>query len=285
MHFNQWVKTLFLSGAVVSTAHAADPKAAPYQVADSKTYMKLESAFKVALTTDNITLLENFYDVTLQAQADQPVSVLRSKPELGWGVVSIDHSAKSSMLLQVPHRYFDTYTADIAEHWLNTGRFKLAIVNTVHRYGGKNREPAVNSDFSTAPNSAFIAATQAFITTYKQPLILQLHGYSKANRRTFEGQQADVILSHGANLPMPYLTKLTKAAECISSEMSYQVKVFPKGVAELGGTKNVIGRELRKLGHFQQFIHIELSKEVRIALRKDRPLAELLLNCIAGPAK
>jgi hypothetical protein len=67
--------------------------------------------------------------------------------------------------------------------------------------------------------------------------------------------------------------------------MGYNALVFPKGVTELGGTKNLIGKELRKFGHFHNFYHIELSEDVRKALRKDQSVAQQLLNCIAGPDK
>jgi hypothetical protein len=281
MHFNHWIKILLLSSAAVSPAFAK-PKQVPYKVADSRTFVKLENAFKIALRKDDLSLLSDFYRTTLKAKDDQSISVLRSKDELGWGVVSIDHAANSPLLLQVPHRYFDKYTADIAKHWLKTGRFKMAIVNSVHRHAGLLQQPKVNSDQSTAPNSPFIAATRAFVTSYKQPKILQLHGFSQSKRRTFEGQRADIVLSHGANMPLPYLNQLTSAAKCIKSVMGYNALVFPKGVIELGGTKNVIGKEMRKFGHFHHFFHIELSQDVRIALRKDEQAAQQLLHCIVG---
>ena len=282
MHCDHWVKVLWLCLTAYSASVIGDPKNAPYKIADSATFVKLENAFKIALRKDDLSLLNHFYDTKLEAKGDQPVSVLRTKDELGWGVISINHSAKSPLLLQVPHRYYDKYTADIAKHWLKSGRFKMAIVNSVHRHAGLRQEPQVNSDLSTAPNSAFIAATRAFVTSYKQPKVLQLHGFSKSKRRTFEGQQADVVLSHGANLPLPYLTQLTNAAKCINAKMGYNALVFPKGVIELGGTKNLIGKEMRKFGHFYHFFHIELNEQVRSVLRKNEQAAQQLLHCIVG---
>jgi hypothetical protein len=279
MHCNQLLTSALLSLVCATSVQAKDAKMMPYKAPDMNTFIKLENAFSQAFKTGDLAVLKTFYQLKGQ---EKPASVLHSNDNLGWGQVTINHTDENPVFLQVPHRYHDKWTVDIAEHWLKTGRFKAAMVNSVHRYAGKNAKPKVNSDFTTAANSPFLAATRAFISSFTDPLIIQLHGFDKSKRRSEQVQSADVILSHGAKLPDVYLNRLEAATACIQTQMSVNALVYPKTVNELGATKNLMGKALRKMGYYQQFIHVELSGEIRNKLRQSPKLSVQLLDCITG---
>jgi hypothetical protein len=251
-------------------------------------FIQLEKAFDQAFRADDLEALSQFYQTNLKSDGQQSLSVLKSAKDIGWGTITLNHgaalshNAKQSLFLQVPHRFYDKWTADVANHWLLSGRFKVAMTNTVSRHLGRDATPPYNSDFSTAPNNPFVAATRAFIHSFADPLVLQLHGFSPKKRKSVEAQHADLILSHGANLPHPYLKTLTKAAACIEKDMGLKALVYPKNVRELGGTKNLVGKQLRKKGYFQRFIHIEMSYELRKKLRDSGELSIQLLDCLLG---
>ncbi|NQZ07332.1 MAG: hypothetical protein HRT35_09250 [Algicola sp.] len=259
-----------------------------YKPPDMATFIQLEKAFDQAFRADDLEPLSAFYQTRLKGDGQQSLSVLKSAQNIGWGTLTLNPAAtiinneKQAMFLQVPHRFFDKWTADIANHWLQTGRFKVSMTNTVSRYLGREAKPPYNSDFSTAPNNPFVGATRAFINSFAEPLVLQLHGFNPKKRKSVDAQHADLILSHGANLPYPYLKTLTKAAACVEKDMGLKALVYPKDVQELGGTKNLVGKQLRKKGYFQRFIHIEMSDVLRKKLRDSSELSIQLLNCILG---
>ncbi len=259
-----------------------------YKPPNITTFIQLEKAFDQAFRADDLEPLSEFYQISLKGDGQQSLSVLKSAKNIGWGTITLNHSAtvtnntEQSLFLQVPHRFFDKWTTDIGSYWLLSGRFKVAMINTVSRHTGRDATPPYNSDFSTAPNNPFVAATRAFINSFAEPLVLQLHGFSPKKRKSDEAKQADLILSHGANLPLPYLKTLTTAAACIEKDMGLKALVYPKNVQELGGTKNLVGKQLRKKGYFQRFIHIEMSYELRKQLRYSNELSIQLLDCIIG---
>lgn len=270
-----------------------NPKQLPYQAMEISQFIKLEAAYIKALKEADFTALEPFYLVDSLPLAEGIkgkkenqqilINLLKTKRVYGWGMLAVNPLAVDSLFLQVPHRFHDSFTADISAHWWQSGRFKLAMLNNVHRHTGRELDKPVNSDWSTSANNPMLAATRAFVSSFKQPLVLQLHGYSKDKRRTKAAQNADVILSHGANLPTAYLSKLIKAGACIDEQTKMKTLVFPHDVTELGATKNIIGKELRFLGYYQHFVHIELSKTLRQQMQADSALSLQILDCIIDP--
>ncbi|MFT4924952.1 MAG: hypothetical protein ACI8WB_001042 [Phenylobacterium sp.] len=277
-----------------------DPKTLPYQAMNMSQFIKLEEGYFKALKVADFAELKPFYQhdvlpLTAPGETEEPqknqMSLLKSKRAYGWGVLAINPAAQQALFLQVPHRFYDKWTAAISAHWWQSGQFKLAMLNTVHRHAGREQDKPINSDFSSAQNNPMLAATRAFIANFKQPVVLQLHGYSKASRNSKTAQKADVILSHGANLPTAYLVKLNKAKACLNRNIAGVVDgidegaalVFPHDVTELGGTKNIIGKELRYMGYYQHFVHIELSLVLRQKMRDDNQLSLQVLDCITGP--
>ena len=271
--------TLLLTGAHWPEP-LEQPKHLPYRTVNLPQFVKLEQGFEQALKQKQFDKLEAYYEVN----KDSAMAVMESDPELGWGAVLMfaPLPQQQDWFLQVPHRFHDLYTADIAEHWLATGQFKLAMINTVHRHAGGNLDPERNSDFSTAPKNAMLAASRAFVRHSRKPLIIQLHGFSQDSRTTDIAREADMILSYGAALSAQRMKPLQKAARCLQDRMEIDARVYPLEVSELGGTRNIVGRDLRNKGFLTQFVHVEISKPLRKKLRNNAPQARQLLGCLVS---
>jgi hypothetical protein len=212
--------------------------------------------------------------------ASFPQQIALSQPDLGWGRLVLNGRFDQSIFLQIPHRFHDKYTETIGQQWWKTNLFHLVMVNSAHRHQGKKQNPAINSDFSTAPYNPFLAATRAYIRAFKQPFIVQLHGFNRQKRKTDDGRNADIILSHGVKLPSPLLNKLDTLAACIKKIGFSKVKIYPQQVTELGATKNIIGDALRQQGYLTQFLHIEMSKTVRKKLVQNEELSMKMAQCV-----
>lgn len=271
------------------------PKSLAYQSVSMEQFSELEAGFDHVFASNDFSGLMTFYHMDplpnakasdLETTQHHPrITLLKSKRVYGWGVMEYAPKGKNNWFLQVSHRYHDKWTADIAADWWQSAQFKAVMLNSVHRYAGRDKGLGVNTDFSSAANNPMLAASRAFVSHFDHALVFQLHGFSKAKRKNLPAQQADVILSYGVNLPTMYLAKLHRAKNCIASVAKVEVLVFPAQINELGGTTNVIGQGLRQLGFFEQFIHIELSREIRKAMNQDPRLSAQVLNCIVDGVK
>jgi hypothetical protein len=274
--------TTILMSNCIMVAQAQSRPPSDYPLPWQANFIKVEQAFASALSSNDLTPLSVYYP-RRSAKPERPgVQRVKSKIGQGMGVISLELAVSRAIFVQVPHRFYDKATLRIAAHWFDSGRVKLMMSNSLHRYQGRDSTPAFNSDFSSAPNSPLVAATRSFIRHFNKPLIIQLHGFAKEKRRSARAQQAAVILSHGANLPQRNLSTLNRAAHCIEQQVFAKTLVFPSQVLELGGTKNVIGKQLRKFGYTQSFYHLELSAELRSKLAQDSDLSLRLLACLEG---
>lgn len=273
---NKLVASLWLllyAAQLSASAQQTEPMALRWRA----NFIALEQAFGAAFDANQLTPLHRFY---LPGKGIPGSLQLTSKPAQGMGSIAFNPAQLNAVFVQVPHRFFDKATATIARHWFASGGVKLLMTNSLHRHQGRKSQPAYNSDYSTATSSPLLAATRSFMRSYDSPLIIQLHGFSRHKRSSKAAQQAAVILSHGADLPAHFLHALNQAAACIHRQLGANALVFPQQVSELGGTQNVIGKQLQKLGYMQRFYHVELSAALRTKLSKNRDLSLGLLHCL-----
>lgn len=184
----------------------------------------------------------------------------------GRGFFTLNPQAKNNWLLQAPHSDSDLYTGKITSRLFLTGAFKAAQWNTVKRD---------ISDLAHAPDTYWLAFTQAFAEQYPDGKIIQLHGFEQTNHITTVATSTDVIVSAGHRSPPDWVKQ---TAACLKKNLPQRVSLFPNDVQELGGTTNVQGQLLRSLGH-NGFIHIEMSKETRQALLNDADLRNQFMSC------
>ncbi len=179
------------------------------------------------------------------------------------------------LALQIPHGFTDLYTDEIARKLIN-GPVQAFAWNTVPRRFRRGGESVV-ADLGKRTDSLFIAFTQAFAHTFPQGRLIQLHGFAKEKRITPAAASAAVIVSAGSLWPT---SDAKSVAACFQSLLSDPVRVYPRDVGELGGTRNIHGRLMRAQGH-GGFLHVELNRETRKALLKQRSLLGRFAQCLA----
>jgi len=181
----------------------------------------------------------------------------------------------SPLLLQAPHSFKDLYTGRIALKLWMAGNAKAAAWNTVPRWYDAQGQK-VDADMAHRGETFFLAFSKAFAKRYPEGRTLQLHGFSQQKRETSQARSADIILSSGSK---HLNSSVQHFGRCLKQQLTDQVLLYPTEVSELGGTRNVISRELRyHAAH--DFIHMEMSFELRSGLRKDKDLRHRLLACL-----
>lgn len=193
----------------------------------------------------------------------------------GRGFYAFRRGAPRAFAIQAPHSFSDLQTGEIAARlFLESKAVAVAWNNTSRNVG--QADGSTNTDLAHIKRSYLQAFTKAFGETFKNGVILQLHGYNKDRRSSPEGYLSDVIVSNGTREPGRVVRRLVI---CLSSDKLRKISLYPHDVQELGGTTNAQGRLLRRL-HFAGFIHIELSPEVRRRLSTDSAYRQFFLRCI-----
>lgn len=274
MRINSLGGLLLLCLPLSGLAKAPSAKQRPYVEPDIDAYLQLQRGFKLALVDQDPAGLAQYYDHKRQSGRDR----YTAKEALGWGRLFVYPDNDSKLFLQVPHRYHDKWTWEIARQWRDSGKFKAVMVNNVHRYA----EQEVDSDYSTAERNPMLAATQVFIKHYWRAGVIQLHGFSEQKRQSTKAKDADIILSHGMALPQQSLKALLAAQACIKQNMDLNALVYPIDVNELGGTRNQVVKAFKRRGRINGFVHVEMSLALRQALVEDPKQSEQLLVCLTG---
>lgn len=215
----------------------------------------------------------------LNAQSWQ---LLRERPGAcrGQGLYLIKAGAAHPLMIQAPHRYHDVYTGELAAAFARAGLADVLAWNTAARYT-PDTEDEHAGDFAHREDHLMQALTRAYAALEPRGRIVQLHGFSRAKRKTRAGASADVILSPGARYER---AGLGPTAACLRRLYPDTVRVYPREVDELGGTRNVQGRALRARGH-TGFVHLELSRRARRELKADAALRNRFMHCVANGAR
>ena len=193
----------------------------------------------------------------------------------GQGLYLFRESATPELMLQIPHGYHDLHTDDIALRLAGTAVRALAFNSVPRRYSrhGEKRD----ADLAQRADSFFVALTQAFADTFANGRIVQLHGFSREKRSTPAGAGAAVIVSAGTHWPS---AETTAIAACLQAQVDAPVRLYPRDVQELGGTRNLQGRMLRGQGH-GGFVHVELSRAMRERLQSEDTLSARFGQCLS----
>lgn len=192
----------------------------------------------------------------------------------GRGFFVFSAQGAGDMLLQMPHGFRDLYTDDIGRKLFMEGRFSAAAWNTVPRYDTKDGVRMV-ADMSDMTETLFAALTRAFAKQHPGGHVVQLHGYARRNRRSLSGKASDMIISNGTQAPPPWIETMDR---CLEDRLSIVVSRFPVEIGELGATRTSIGIVLRQMGH-AGFVHLEMSKPMRLRLRDSGDARKALLAC------
>ncbi len=189
-----------------------------------------------------------------------------------------------SSLLMMPHRFFDMHTGPIGLKLFSAGSFAAAAWNTVHRHKKSKAENGFHQDNDSLPNwdladlegSYFTALTRAFNRTFPQGHLIQLHGFSKEKRNSWEGRDSDIIISNGTKNPPKDLIDF---ADCLKLNMGVMVRVYPHEIRDLGGMENVSARITDDFGN-RGFIQMEMSLGTRQDILKSKELSKIITTCM-----
>lgn len=260
--------------------HISDPRSDSYKRVSNTHQSALEASFLSLFRNGDGSGLNEFYTLEKATWSGHDIVLAASNNNLGWGSFAYQHSSSNAIFLQAPHRYFDLHTGAIATMGWKASLAEAYMTNSIHRHAGQSQKPKVNSDISNARRSPLLAASEAWITENAEGIIVQLHGYAKNKRTTQAARDADIILSHGTKERFFQSNNLHRIQTCLTALLNVNVLRYPEQVGELGGTQNNVAQALADWGKSEQFIHVEMSREVRDSLVADHALAINALKCI-----
>jgi hypothetical protein len=181
------------------------------------------------------------------------------------------HAMKSACIAYAPHRFYDKYTYSIADVIFNQ-HCSVLIANTLHRKTkDENNEQVDLGKYQYSAANAFISEYAKTVDTFA---IYQIHGFDAKKRKTNEGKNADVILSHGLKSPSKALITMS---QCLNSKLNLNSLLYPSQVKELGATKNILNAIAPKNS---VFFHLELSYQVRKRLVTEPNFMSKFSQCV-----
>ncbi len=170
----------------------------------------------------------------------------------------------NEMVLQAPHAIFDVHTDVIAKYIFVNYPVRAVFFCDWQRYGWTGKQPNKDSDYDLAhnPDTLYQDLTALWAKRLPQTVFVQIHGFNQSSIRDHDTK---MILSPGHRRKVgKYFDKMVTAFYQHFSPK--QIALYPSTIKVLGGTTNVQGKLIRKLGG--QFIHIELSESVRNEMKK-----------------
>lgn len=187
----------------------------------------------------------------------------------GGGALALRAHARTQLIIEAPHTFFDTKTLSLAVAAFEETKAQALLINTVHRGGlGSDkrridhiRRGKTDSDAAHNDQSFFHQAHLELIRLWPQASVIQLHGY-----RDEKVPRAKIIVSAagGSAAIAPLARALNDALGPGTAAL------YPSEVAELGGTTNKQAAASRKEG--SAFIHLELASSLRMRLARQPAL-------------
>ena len=108
--------------------------------------------------------------------------------------------------------------------------------------------------------------------------LIQIHGFDNNKRKSEAGASASAILSSGSRWVTPHSATV---AHCLRKVIQGPVLIYPIEIRELGATRNLHGKILRRYGH-EGFIHVELNRSTRERLRSDPVMRGQFTDCLGA---
>ena len=190
------------------------------------------------------------------------------------------------IVLQAPHSFFDVGTGEIAlETFLRAGEQARALfVNTLHRHmqadGRKEHLAYDPADVAHNRDHPFSRATQGIALAYEDLLVVQIHGFGQS--REIEGvPAAEVVTSSGD--PEQSGAHALRVQQELQNRLDVAVARFPEDTRSLGATTNMQKAALEGYPG-ADFLHLELSKDLRSRLRADSGLLDAFVAGLLAAA-
>lgn len=212
----------------------------------------------------------------------------------GGGFYALREKPSSSLVIMAPHTFFDVGTGDIAlNSFLSTQAFIL-MTNTIHRYSSlpsyfANKEnknsskekildnyefDSINADSDLAHNETnfFFCAFKAILQTLDKTIIVQLHGFN--NKKDGRDNSAfDMIISPGKAITPKDIIAKEVYLSLKKDLLPFKVGLYGEDASFLGGTTNIHANFLNSKFPKVQFLHLEMSQQLRQKLVSDQNLS------------
>ena len=185
----------------------------------------------------------------------------------GHGIYQIKlNSKRNGMVLEAPHSNADKYTGDITTLMFKEGPWQAAAWNTLSR-------EAV--DLAHEPVSFFNAFSIAVAQSFKEPRIMQPHGFNAKSHKI----DADIIFSAAKYRKLsPEYKSISK---CLRYGLpKYKIYDFNDEIDELGGYTNENAKAFYKANPNGKFFHIEMDIALREALLHQQDLRNAITDCL-----
>lgn len=218
------------------------------------------------------SIMANVAGLTLESQGN--TILLHTAVDHADGFYAIRTDAGyPPLVLEAPHPWDDIHTGAIAAALFEEGAGRALLIATAER---DIRIGRGTSDVTRRPGSSFQAATLGIADGLPDALFVQIHGFTVQRH----GLWSCVVSLGSTRQP---LTLLDDARRALAPPL---IRFGPIGdqwdVPELAGTRNVQGRGLSGQA---RFLHLELSREVRDALRRQASLRAGLASALENLAE
>jgi hypothetical protein len=196
----------------------------------------------------------------------------------GAGAVALRVGAESSVVVEVPHSFFDEGTLPIGLAVFKELQALALLVNTVHRGGiGPEEERAERarsgkseSDVAHQTQSFFHQAHLELGRVWPRAQVIQLHGYRDEKVPT-----AKIVVSAAGTAAA--IAPLAKALNDAFGPAT--ARLYPEEVDQLGGTQNVQAEASRDEG--RDFVHLEMAASFRNQLVRQKSLRDAFARALA----
>ena len=199
--------------------------------------------------------------------SDVIVVVEKSDQRWGRGIYAIRSLSDSKIVLQAPHRFNDAKTGVIARKMFEEHNVWAVGFNTIHRK---------ELDLAHCERNYFNAFTEAVVASRAKSVVLQLHGFSNA-QKTNAGRTANMIVSDTTKFPGRYAHLVAEEFK-INFGKSH-TRLYPLETRWLGGTDNHQANLMQQLGSVG-FLHLEMNPSFRQQLVSAASVRELFFASI-----
>lgn len=202
-------------------------------------------------------------------------------------LVRVGPPVAREVLLEAPHVYHDARTDTLAAALMfgeaGRSRPRALFTNTLHRYAdeaGVRAKRDVNpADVCHNPTHLFSVATVAAAAALPGLEVVQLHGFGDGAEDLTE-TRAEVSLIVSAGRKEGATPRSLALAQTLRGAFGDGVRLFPDETQVLGATTNAQGRLLRNTK--AQFLHLEMSRQLRRALEVDAAARRTLAEALFG---
>lgn len=183
----------------------------------------------------------------------------------------------ADVVIQAPHADYDLGTGALGAELFVTGspgnKPRAFFTNTAHRYKSrpdeKREDPEHPADVAHNADHLFQIATDLTVRALPRVRVIQLHGFAAS--AVGARQELAAVISTGSDRPSEWSTAV---AERLKRSLGEGVRLYPRDVRILGGTRNVQARLLDTYPD-ARFLHLELSSQARKQLTHPERMAEL----------